>query len=201
MFQTRILMVKYINCQVYEMAIHYSTASMLKESLREYLHAAAFCITYRKDIAWDLNQVGGCLGYPGTALMFCILDTIGSYYRDQKDFFVEIDERNRTITNSSYHHFFVLNSEYYKQQLGEATIKKLYQNYRSLLLHNGALAMDHILFMGESDAPPFPVHNNRPLVNVTAFLEISKKAVDLFLKRIDGVLHKSDQVRIIGLKR
>jgi hypothetical protein len=180
------------------MAIHDSTASMLKESLREYLHVAEFCITYRKDIAWGRNQVGGCLGYPGTALMFCILDTIGSYYRGRKDFFVEIDGKKRTITNDSYHHFFMLNSEYYKQQLGEVTIKKLYENYRNLLLHNAALAIDHILFMGESNALPFPVHDNRPHVNVTAFLQISKDAVALFLQRIDEVVHKSDQVRIIG---
>jgi hypothetical protein len=184
-----------------EMAIHDTIASMLKESLREYLHVAEFCITYRKDIAWGSNQVGGCLGWPGTALMFCILDTIGSYYRDRKDFFVKIDGKNRTIKNDSYHHFFMLNSEYYKQQLGEVTIKKLYENYRNLLLHNAALAMDHFLFIGDSNAPPFPVQDNRPHVNVTAFLQISKEAVALFLQRIDEVVNKSDQVRIIKLKR
>ena len=183
------------------MALHDSTASMLKESLREYLHVAEFCITYRKDIAWGRDQEGGCLGYPGTALMFCILDTIGSYYRGRKDFLVQIDGKNRMITNDSYHHFFMLNSEYYKQQLGEDTIKKLYENYRNLLLHNAALAMDHFLFIGEPNALPFPVHDNRPHVNVTAFLRISKEAVDLFLPRIDEVVKKSDQGRIIGLKQ
>jgi hypothetical protein len=84
---------------------------------------------------------------------------------------------------------------------GEVTIKKLYENYRNLLLHNVALAMDHILFMGESNALPFLILNNRPHVNVTAFLQISKEAVALFLQRIDEVVDKSDQVRIIGLKR
>jgi hypothetical protein len=183
------------------MAIHDSTASMLRESLREYLHVAEFCITYRKEIAWGHDQAGGCLGYPGTALMFCILDTIGSYYKGRNDFFVEIEGTNRTITKDGYHHFFILNSEYYKQQLGEFTIKKLYENYRNLLLHNAALAMEHILFMGEPNAPPFPVVSNRPHVNVTAFLQISKEAVALFLQRIDEVVRKSDQVRDIGLKR
>jgi hypothetical protein len=61
--------------------------------------------------------------------------------------------------------------------------------------------MDHILFMGESNALPFLILNNRPHVNVTAFLQISKEAVALFLQRIDEVVDKSDQVRIIGLKR
>jgi len=183
------------------MAVHESIPSMLRESLQEYLHVAEFCITYRKDIAWGSNQVGGCLGYPGAALMFCIVDAIGSYYRGREDFIVKIDGKNRKIKNDSYHHFFVLNSEYYKQQLTEDAIKKLHENYRSLLLHNAALPMDHILFICEQSPFPFPVLNNRPHVNVTAFLQISKEAVVLFLQRIDEVVNQSDQAKNIRLKR
>jgi hypothetical protein len=73
------------------MALHDSTVSMLKESLPEYLKAAEFCINYRKDKTYGHDQEGGCLGYPGTSLMFCILDTIGSYYRGRKDIFVDIE--------------------------------------------------------------------------------------------------------------
>ncbi len=183
------------------MAVHESIPSMLRESLPEYLHVAEFCITYRKDIRWGSNQVGGCLGYPGAALMFCILDAIGSYYRGREDFIVKIDGKDKTIRNDKHHHFYVLNSEYYRQQLTEDVIKKLYGNYRSLLLHNAALPVDHILFICEESPFPFPVLNNRPHVNVTAFLRISKEAVALFLQRIDEVANRGDQVRNIGLKR
>ena len=34
-----------------------------------------------------------------------------------------------------------------------------------------------------------------------AFLEITKEGVALFLKNIDEVLNKSDQVKVIGMKR
>jgi len=183
------------------MAIHDTIVSLLKESLLEYLHVAEFCINYRKETTWGRNQVGGCLGYPGTTLMFCILDTIGSYHRGRKDFFVEVDGKKRNIRNDSYQHFFILNSEYYQQRLSQSTIKKLYENYRNLLLHNAALANDHLLFIGEPNTIPFPIHDNRPHVNVTAFLRVSKEAVNLFMTRIDDIVPKRDQVKIIGLKR
>lgn len=183
------------------MALHDSTVSMLQESLPEYLKVAEFSINYRKDTAWGEDQVGGCLGYPGTSLMFCILDTIGSYYRGRKDFFVDIDGRKRNVVNDSYHHFFLLNSDYYKQQLSEDSIKKLYQNYRSLLVHNAVLAADHFLLLGEPNATPFPIYDNRPHINVTGFLRVSREAIGIFLSGIDDVVSKSDQLRIIGLKR
>jgi hypothetical protein len=174
---------------------------MLKESLPEYLKVAEFCINYRKDTTWGADQAGGCLGYPGTSLMFCILDTIGSYHRGRKDFFVDIEGKKRNVINDSYHHFFMLNSDYYKQRLTEDSIKRLYDNYRNLLLHNAVLAEGHILFWGESSAAAFPTYNSRPHINVAAFLRISREAVDLFLPQIEDVVSKSDQLRIVGLKR
>ena len=183
------------------MATHDTIGSLLKESLLEYLHVAEFCINYRKEPTWGSNQVGGCLGCPGTALMFCILDTIGAYHRGRKDFPIMVDGEKKYIKKPSYQHFFILNSEYYHQQLSESNIKKLYENYRNLLLHNAALAIDHPLFKGESNAPPFPICDDRPRVNVTAFLRVSQEAVKLFMPRIDEIVPKSDQVKIIGSKR
>ena len=183
------------------MAIHDTTVSLLKESLPEYLHAAEFCINYRKETTRGNNQVGGCLGYPGTTLMFCILDAIGSYHRGLDDFSVKVNGKEMDIRNDSYHHFFILNSDYYKQQLSEANIKKLYKNYRNLLLHNAALAIDHFLLMGEPNKTPFPICDDRPHVNVTAFLRVSKEAVNLFMTRIDEIVPKSDQVKTIRQKR
>jgi hypothetical protein len=182
------------------MAIHDSIVSLLRESLTEYLHVAEYCINFRKDVAWGKDQVGGCLGYPGATIMFCIVDTIGSYHRKRKDFMVRVDGKDRQITNNSFHHFFVFNSDYYNQQLSEPIIKKLYDNYRSLLLHNAVLAIDHFLFMGNSDEPAFPVENGKPHVNVSAFLKVTKSAVHKFLARVDQIVPGSDQEKIIRLK-
>lgn len=87
------------------MAVHDSTISLLNESLREHLYAAETCINFRKDITWGQNQDGGCLGFPGVTLMFCIVDAIGSYHRGKKDFRVEVDGSDREIKNDSFHHF------------------------------------------------------------------------------------------------
>jgi hypothetical protein len=183
------------------MALHDSPVSLLKESLPEYLHVAEFCVNFRKDAAWGHDQVGGCLGYPGATIMFCVVDTIGSYHRRRKDFKVQIDGSEREITNDSFHHFFILNSDYYNQQLSESTIKKLYDNYRNLLLHNASLAINHILFMSKSEDPVFPVHDGKPHVNVSGFLRITKLAVERFLNRVDEIVPGSDQEKVIKLKR
>jgi len=183
------------------MAVHGSTESMLKESLREYLHVAEFCIKFRKDDTWGSNQLGGCLGYPGAATMFCVVDAIGSYHRQLRSFKVLLDGSEREIVNDSFHHFFILNSDYYGQQLSEHVIRKLYENYRNLLLHNAALAIDHILFLGEPDGPAFPVQNGKPHVNVSAFLRITQRAAGKFLSHTETIVPRSRQDKINRLKK
>lgn len=183
------------------MASHGSTVSLLKESLREYLHVAEYCINFHKDVAWGHDQAGGCLGYPGAMIMFCIADTIGSYHRKRKGFSVQVDGSEKEIINDSFHHFFILNSDYYNQQLSEAIIKKLYYNYRSFLLHNAALAIDHVLFIGKPDDPTFPVRDGKPHVNVSAFFQITKSAVQKFLNSIDKIVPGSDQEKVVKLKQ
>jgi len=50
------------------MAIHTGTVSLLKESLPEFLEAARYCVKFNKNIEWGHDQVGGCLGFPASAL-------------------------------------------------------------------------------------------------------------------------------------
>jgi len=95
---------------------------------------------------------------------------------------------------------FIFNSEFYGLGLSEATIKKLYDNYRCLLLHNAALAQNHFLFLGESGGPPFVTDHFGVHVNVEAFLRVTRNAVPAFLKKVDQVVPGSNQERIIGLK-
>jgi hypothetical protein len=176
------------------MALHKSTTSLLKESLPEFLQVAEYCIGFQKGN-------GGCLGYPGAAMMFSIADSLGSYHRNLSNFIVRVDGKNKSIKTDGYHHFFILNSEFYGLELSEITIKKLYENYRNLLLHNTALAPDHIMFIDELNAAPFVSGDLGVHVNVVAFLRVTKSAVAAFLRKIDQVVPGSDQERLISLKR
>lgn len=176
------------------MAIHETTTSLLKESLPEFLRVAEYCIGFRKDN-------GGCLGYPGAAIMFSIADSLGSYHRDQSTFSVLVDRKHTPIKTDGYHHLFIFNSEFYSLGLAETTIQELYKKYRCLLLHNSALAPDNFLFLGEPSDPPFVTDKMGVHVNVAGFLRVTKIAVPAFLKKIDQVVPGSHQERIIGLKR
>lgn len=175
------------------MALHETTISLLKESLPEFLETAKFCIKFRKND-------GGCLGYPGAAIMFSIVDSIGSYHAGKKGFTVPIDGQQKNITGTS-DHFFILNSYFYEFNLEQRIINKLYSNYRCLLLHNSALAINHFLVMDENNDTPFIVNDDNVNVNVTGFLKSTTKAVDIFLKEINEIVPGSKQLRNIEKKR
>jgi hypothetical protein len=179
--------------------IHPDTASMLAESLPEYLLVAEHCVAFRKDPALGLGR--GCLGYPAAALMFSIVDAIGSYYEDDSSFTMEVDGSARHIGGAGFQHFFILNSEYYGQSLTEREIKRLYDNYRNLLLHNSALALDHFLTTEPDNPKAFLQWDPGYVVNVDGFLSITRGAVAAFLPRLSEVVPASKQGRIIGLKK
>src|SRR6267142_1660006 len=117
------------------MAIHPDLKSLLRESVREYLEVAEYCVSYRKDARWGTAQVGGCLGYPGAVMLFSIVDTIGSFHRGSTGISVVVDGKAVEIRKKGFQHFFILNSDYYGQHLDERTIKRLYNNFRNLLMH------------------------------------------------------------------
>jgi hypothetical protein len=176
------------------MAQHETIASLLKESLPEFLQAAEYCIGFCKDN-------GGCLGYPGAAIMFSIADSLGSYHQGRRDFTVCVDDKSKFIKTDGYQHLFIFNSEFYGLGLSETTIKKLYNNYRCLLLHNSALAPYHFLFPGDPQAPPFVPDGSKVHVNVQAFLRVTQKAVSIFLEKVDQIVPGSIQEKTIGRKR
>jgi hypothetical protein len=183
------------------MAIHPDTASMLQESLREYLCVAKWCVQYQKDASWGTGQTGGRLGYPAAVMMFCIADTIGSFHRADASFRAAVDGKAVTIRQQGFHHFYVLNSDYYQQSLSGETIKRLYANFRDLLVHNAALAPEHILISLPTVPDAFPMVNDRQLVNIDGFLRISDTAVKLFLERLPTVVPGSLQEENIRRKK
>ncbi len=183
------------------MATHFDLKSLLRESVHEYLFVADYCVQFQKDSAWPQREVGGCLGYPAAVMLFSIVDTIGSFHQGDASLNLVIDGKSRDIRNEGFQHFFILNSDYYGQSLEEAAIRKLYDNFRNLLVHNASLAPSNFLIKDPGSAEPFPQSASRRKVNVSAFLDISRGAVQKFLTRVDQVIPNSPQAAKIALKR
>lgn len=134
-------------------------------------------------------------------MLFSIVDTIGSFYKGRSELKIEISGKPVRIKRDGDQHFYVLNSEYYAQTLDERTIKKLYENFRSLLVHNASLAPSHFLLNEPTLADPFPTHDGKPSVNLSAFLYKSKEAAKLFLDRLDHIVPGSTQAANINRKK
>jgi len=174
---------------------------MLRESLREYLLVAEWCVRYQKDVSWGADQVGGRLGYPAAVMLFCIADTIGSFHRGDRHFTAPVGGRSLSIRRQGSQHFYVLNSDYYGQSLSEATIKRLYANFRDLLVHNAALAPEHALVSRPDLRAAFPIADDRQLVNIDGLLAITKPALARFLERVPTLVPASQQEDNIRKKR
>jgi hypothetical protein len=183
------------------MALHATTVGLVKEAISEYLYAAEWCIRYVKSSSWGPNQAGGCLGYPGAVLLFCIADTIGSYHRGNASFTFRVDGKDCSIHSNGEQHFYILNGDYYGLSLTGSQIKDLYTKYRNLLIHNSALAPGAGLAMVPERAEPLvEVPQVGLCVNVGPFLALSKKAVQLFLDRADQLVPASHQQTLIEKK-
>jgi len=173
------------------MALHDTPVSMLKESLNENLTVVEYCLAYRK-------EDNGCLGYPAAMLLFSIVDTIGSYFRKNKDLKIRIDGKLRLIDSDGYKHFFILNSPYFEQQLPEEAIKTLYAKFRSLLTHNSVLGAKAMLLLGNNhDLGAFLKGKANGtevyIVSLTQFYALCKRAVERFLNDADEIVPKSKQ--------
>lgn len=188
------------------MALHSSPASMLKESLAESLEAAKICITYKKtDAKWGNFMSEGCLGYPGAIILFSIIDTIGSYFRNNSSLIVRLDGKNVSIAADGWEHFKILNSKYFKQTLTTNFIKALYNKFRSSLSHNSVLGNRTIMFKNEMYG--HPIHytskafatsvdknkNELYFISLEELFKICEFAVGLFMKDIDSVVPFSKQ--------
>ena len=187
------------------MAIHSTPASMLKESLDELLEAATYCSEYRKtDEKWGDFKTGGCLGYPGAILLFAIVDSIGSYFRKNKNLIITIDSRKVTIDKDGWEHFKILNSKYFKQNLSEAFIRALYLEFRSYLTHNSVLGKYAGMVMNTASLERpykgcafFQMNVNDSAIHywtsIKELLDLCKYAVQEFKKDIDDVIPTSRQ--------
>lgn len=134
--------------------------------------------------------------------MFSIADSLGSYHRGRPEFTVNVDGKRTSINNDGFQHYFIFNSDYYDLTLSEATIRKLYNDFRCLLLHNSASAFDgSALVTEEPERDPFVFHEQLLRVNLPAFLRVTRHAVQTFIRRADGIVPGSDQERINAASR
>ena len=182
------------------MALHSTPASMLKESLHEILEASKYCIEYKKDDPekWKELTSNGCLGYPGAILLFSIVDSIGSYYRQNKSFTIEVDGKSKFISSDGWQHFLILNSKYFNQNLSEKFIKVLYAKFRSCLTHNSVLGKDARMEPENSNGMAFYEGLNekkefRYIISMKEFWILCEMAIKEFNNDIDAIVPNSKQ--------
>lgn len=179
---------------------------MLKESLMESLEAAKYCTDYRKTVhKWGVFKTGGCLGFPSAIILFSIVDSIGSYFRKNKQFKVKIDNKDHFINADGWEHFKILNSKYFKQSLSLDFIKALYSKFRSTTTHNSVLGKNTIMFLDAMNIEPISYQSKTfatskdindeiiYLISITEFYKICEIAVQEFMKDIDSVVPNSKQ--------
>lgn len=187
------------------MATHPTSASMLKESLPEFLEVAKYCADYIKtDEKWGNFKTGGCLGYPGAVILFSIIDSIGSYYRKNREFKITVDSKETFITGEGNEHFKILNSKYFNQNLPMDFIKKLYVEFRNRLTHNNVLGKD-VLMIPNNESVNLGLINNAFFtlnhedgkieygLSIKELTDLCEKAITEFIKDIDIVVPNSRQ--------
>lgn len=142
--------------------------NLVFEALVENLLVARYFIDFRKDpLEWKRF---GCYGFPAAILLFSITDMIGSYI----------------LGGSTKNHFNIFNnSDYYNLGLTDEELKELYDHYRCLLTHNGALPIGRLLDIGHSSQPIFTKTESGDLIlNLVPFWNKTYYCVQKFLETV-----------------
>ena len=153
---------------------------MVKESLVESFLVSKCCINFKKDPKlWGSH---GCYGYPAAKLLFSIVDAIGSY----------------VVGGSTRDHFEILNHpDYYNLELGDESIKTIYENYRGLLEHNSAMPFDHLLAIGNEEGKVFERTNDMPCINLVPLLNLTEKVLEKFIPESEKIISESKKFQDI----
>lgn len=149
-----------------DMAIHREPAGIPIEAIDEYIRASELSLSFKK-------ADGGCLGYPATLLLFCVIDALGRY--------LALDKNNKIPKGEP---FYALKSPCFGLSLTTDQIKRLEWWYRNGLAHNSALPPGACL-TGEEGAPFDFAPNGEPVkVRVFALHRMVKQAWDRFDKSL-----------------
>jgi len=140
------------------MALHGSSSALTKEVIDEFLEASALCFRSPK-------SSGGCFGYAGTLLLFCIVDSFGVYLRHD---IVQIDGRKEEIKKGEP--FRVFNHTIFGLNLTGSQIKLVEHSYRNQLAHNASLKSGAFLIQAANkpSLSPFTFGSNavKVVINV-----------------------------------
>jgi hypothetical protein len=160
------------------MAIHDEPAALSVEVIEEYLVTVGLCLQHRK-------PDGGCLGYPATLLLFCVVDALGG--------FLALDKGNDIPKGEP---FRVLNHPCFGLTLTTDQIKRLEWWYRNGLAHNAALPPGTCL-TGEQGEPFEFAGNGDPVkIRVFPFHQLVEGAWTAFDKALLAPLRKMDSRRM-----
>ena len=140
------------------MASHDDSAALSREVIDEYIELARIGLSIKK--ADD-----GCLGYPSTLLMFCIIDALSNHLGCRKDSFA------------------VLNHKIFGLNLSQDQIENLKIWYRHPLAHNAMIAPGTIL-TADSDGDAIEFVNDEPVhIRVKPLFRLVEKAWSAFDKK------------------
>jgi hypothetical protein len=151
------------------MALHENLGQLAIEAIDEYLIASANCLKFRK-------KDGGCLGYPATLLLLCVINALGVWLDGDN---VTIDGRLEKITEGEP--FRVLNHDCFGLELSGQEIKLLKQSYRNRLAHNAIIDVGSFLLPREDD-PPFVFESEGVGIKVFSFYKLVVRAYSRFPK-------------------
>jgi hypothetical protein len=138
------------------------------EAMVENLLVSRDCIYFRKDpMKWKRH---GCYGFPATILIFSIADMIGSYI----------------LGGRTRNHFNIFKDKsYYNFELNDNDLNELYDNYRCLVTHNGALPLGRLLDIGNPNYPVIGRTSNGDLIlYLIPFWNVTYYAVEKFLSTV-----------------
>lgn len=118
------------------MAIHQNTVDLSVEAIDEFIALASLGLEVQK-------PDGGCLGYPSTLLLFCVIDALNNHL------------------NFERYAFLVLNDPIFGLALTVDQRELLAVWYRNMLAHNAMIAPGVALTLEEGE--PFEWANNEPI--------------------------------------
>ncbi|WP_293299583.1 hypothetical protein [Pedobacter sp. UBA4863] len=173
---------------------HKSPKEMVIEALEEHIFAAKYLLNYRKlDKHVWANANGGVLGFPATILLFAIVDTIGSYYRNT-NYQIQVDGLSTTIDDEGWQHFKILNSLYFNLNLSTEDLKQIYVFARSKLVHNSVIGSNFLL-KASNDSPFIAIttteNSIKYVLNLKSFCRQCEQAIINFRNNADEIFQNS----------
>ena len=149
------------------MAVHHNPATMAVEAIDEYLEASTLCFNRTK-------AGGGVLGYPGTLLLFCVVNALGTYLESDK---VLIEGSRCRLRDNP---FRVLNHQCFGLSLKRKEVDLLQDSHRNKLAHNAIVKVGASLVPEEGKDPFIFSSEKRAQINVFSFHRLVREAWERF---------------------